>query len=123
VGKAKERAGAILRGETDELQPTTRFHDLRHSAVTRLLEAGVPYPVAVALINANTQRPRSLAAALVRVVDEFRQRCYCLWIPSAVNVTIIVSPGLPSGPTGLPFEVTSMPPALPTTMRSLSFAL
>jgi Phage integrase family len=72
--KAKERAGAILRGESDEPQPIKveptpkikknrtnptnggakstksgslkcRFHDLRHSAVTRLLEAGVPYPL------------------------------------------------------------------------------
>jgi integrase len=71
VGKvAKERAGAILRGETDEPRPAKpnhrrkkseatqgervsrqpestdpeplkcRFHDLRHSAGTRLLEAG-----------------------------------------------------------------------------------
>jgi integrase len=72
--KARERAGAVLRGETDVLQPANekasphksgdksekqpnekpsdentklaslkcRFHDLRHSAVTRLLEASKP---------------------------------------------------------------------------------
>jgi len=73
--KAKERAGAILVGEASKPQsaklnhsrPKTgadadetrniegegsepaplkcRFHDLRHSAVTRLLEGGIPYPV------------------------------------------------------------------------------
>jgi integrase len=71
--KAKERAGAILAGGSNEPQLTKvgrlqgeeaklrksargkdenanhalkcRFHDLRHSAVTRLLEAGIPYPV------------------------------------------------------------------------------
>ena len=28
-----------------------RFHDLRHTAVTRLLEAGVPYPVVAAMMG------------------------------------------------------------------------
>jgi len=81
--KAKERAGAILRGETDVSQPAKRkrsphksgdksekqpkgnpsdertisgslncrFHDLRHSAVTRLLEAGIPYPVVASMMG------------------------------------------------------------------------
>jgi len=81
--KAKERAGAILRGEPDEPQPVKieqirnetkngaksgkgvnrkekntkpaslkcRFHDLRHSAVTRLLEAGIPYPVVASIMG------------------------------------------------------------------------
>jgi len=81
--KAKERAGATLRGESDEPQPITigqsrknkgnspkpgkassktdvtpkpaslkcRFHDLRHSAVTRLLEAGIPYPVVASIMG------------------------------------------------------------------------
>jgi len=46
--KAKQRAGAILNGKADdeESEPLRcRFHDLRHTAVTRLLEAGIPYPV------------------------------------------------------------------------------
>jgi integrase len=72
--KAKERAGAVLRGETEKpksvkprdspkktgakaekksnghdgtIKPEVlrcRIHDLRHTAVTRLLEAGIPYP-------------------------------------------------------------------------------
>ena len=49
--KAKERAGAILSGkeEDQESKPLKcRFHDLRHSAVIRLLEAGTPYPVVAA---------------------------------------------------------------------------
>ena len=79
--KARERAGAILRGETEESQPAEpkhrrkkseakneesasgqsestdpeplkcRFHDLRHSAVTRLLEGGVPYPVVASIMG------------------------------------------------------------------------
>jgi len=79
--KAKERAAAILCGESDAPQPTNpranretddtksgkkskakaegrkpeslkcRFHDLRHSAVTRLLEAGIPYPVVASMMG------------------------------------------------------------------------
>jgi integrase len=81
--KARERAAAILRGETGEPQAakreysrkkaknktkagkppdeeaqntkpeslTCRFHDLRHSAVTRLLEAGIPYPVVASIMG------------------------------------------------------------------------
>lgn len=80
--KAKERAGAILRGKPDEPQPLKieqlrketknrakpskgadrkknlkpaslkcRFHDLRHTAVTRLLEAGIPYPVVASVMG------------------------------------------------------------------------
>lgn len=71
--KARERADAILKGETEKPQPAApkrgqqkntlgkksnskdegkkparlqcRYHDLRHTAITRLLEAGIPYPV------------------------------------------------------------------------------
>jgi integrase len=28
-----------------------RFHDLRHTAVTRLLEAGIPYPVVASIMG------------------------------------------------------------------------
>jgi integrase len=81
--KAKERAAATLRGETNAPQSTRRkrrvdntgdkskkrpngkpsnekakpeslkcrFHDLRHSAVTRLLEAGIPYPVVASMMG------------------------------------------------------------------------
>jgi integrase len=52
--KAKDRAGAILGGATDneESEPLKcRFHDLRHTAVTRLLEAGISYPVVASLMG------------------------------------------------------------------------
>jgi integrase len=75
--KAKERAGAILASESitsqtsdtgnvegespeigngDDRKITSpplkcRFHDLRHSAVTRLLDAGVPYPVVASIVG------------------------------------------------------------------------
>jgi len=62
--KAKERAGALLRGESeegdtepngkDESKPESlkcRFHDLRHSACTRLLEGGIPYPVVASMMG------------------------------------------------------------------------
>ena len=52
--KAKQRAGAILSGKADdeETEPLQfRFHDLRHSAVTRLLEAGIPYPVVASIMG------------------------------------------------------------------------
>jgi integrase len=52
--KAKKRAGAILSGKTEEEQSKPlecRFHDLRHTAVTRLLEAGIPYPVVASIMG------------------------------------------------------------------------
>lgn len=51
--KAKDRAGAILSGgENEESEPLEcRFHDLRHTAVTRLLEAGISYPVVASLMG------------------------------------------------------------------------
>ena len=76
--KARERAAAILRVDKESpekqglkeptasrskknLQPSAqdvklaslkcRFHDLRHTAVTRLLEAGIPYPVVASMMG------------------------------------------------------------------------
>ena len=52
--KAKERAGEILAGKTkeEESEPLRcRFHDLRHTAVTRLLEGGIPYPVVASMMG------------------------------------------------------------------------
>ena len=84
--KAKERAAAILKGNTVETRETQltleyepatkrsfkrksiekkrkaeslncRFHDLRHTAVTRLLEAGTPYPVVASMMGGRLQPP------------------------------------------------------------------
>jgi integrase len=52
--KAKARAGAILAGNAERLDSVPlpcRFHDLRHTAVTRLLEAGIPYPVVASIMG------------------------------------------------------------------------
>lgn len=59
--KAKERDGETLTGQTvdgqAELEPLhCRFHDLRHTAVTRLLEAGIPYPVVASIMDGPRQR-------------------------------------------------------------------
>jgi integrase len=52
--QAKKRAGAILRGKVAGERREVfqcRFHDLRHTAVTRLLEAGIPYPVVASIMG------------------------------------------------------------------------
>jgi integrase len=52
--KAKRRASAILSGKAEGEGSTPlrcRFHDLRHTAVTRLLEAGIPYPVVASMMG------------------------------------------------------------------------
>src|SRR5580698_8542219 len=52
--RAKKRAGAILKGNVAEGESNPlqcRFHDLRHTAVTRLLEAGIPYPVVASIMG------------------------------------------------------------------------
>jgi integrase len=78
--KAKERAAIILRDSDESIRGTQpaatpgdatqtrnknkstekkrkadslkcRFHDLRHTAVTRLLEAGIPYPVVASMMG------------------------------------------------------------------------
>lgn len=51
---AKKRAGAVLidkAGDKDSKPLHCRFHDLRHTAVTRLLEAGIPYPVVASIVG------------------------------------------------------------------------
>jgi integrase len=59
---AKRRAGVVLMQEPQDDEPTKvgekehpplqcRFHDLRHTACTRLLEGGVPYPVVATIMG------------------------------------------------------------------------
>jgi integrase len=50
--KARDRAGASLNSAGKESQRLQcRFHDLRHTAVTRILEAGIPYPVVASMMG------------------------------------------------------------------------
>lgn len=52
--KAKKRAGTILSGRAEQEDCEAlkcRFHDLRHTAVTRLLEAGISYPVVASMMG------------------------------------------------------------------------
>ena len=60
---AKRRAGVVLMQESKDAEPQRegdgtepaplqcRFHDLRHTACTRLLEGGVPYPVIATIMG------------------------------------------------------------------------
>jgi integrase len=52
---AKRRAGAALEGKSSDdkiARPLrVRFHDLRHTACTRMLEGGVPYPVVASIMG------------------------------------------------------------------------
>jgi integrase len=52
---AKRRAGAALEGKSlgdKSARPLrVRFHDLRHTACTRMLEGGVPYPVVASIMG------------------------------------------------------------------------
>lgn len=92
--KAKQRAGAILKRETEESQSAAhkvirernvaapknklncknekkksealkcRFHDLRHTAVACLLEAGISYPVVASMMSWS-------AAAAIRMAKRY----------------------------------------------------
>jgi integrase len=63
---AKERAAWILAGRpesTDELEPLTcRFHDLRHTAVTRMIKAGIPIPIIAQLVGWSPSTMVTMAA-------------------------------------------------------------
>ena len=52
--ECQRRAGEILGDKTEGKESESlhcRFHDLRHTAVTRLLEAGIPYPVVASIMG------------------------------------------------------------------------
>ncbi len=51
---AKKRAGAVLASDPDDEGPppfVCRFHDLRHTACTRMLERGVPFSVVATIMG------------------------------------------------------------------------
>jgi len=53
--KAKERAGATLYGKEDGQEPNPlkcrRFHDLRDTGCTRMLEGGAPFSVVASIMG------------------------------------------------------------------------
>jgi integrase len=63
---AKERAAWILAGRPDSMEDVPpfecRFHDLRHTAVTRLIKARVPIPIIAQLVGWSTSTMVKMAA-------------------------------------------------------------
>lgn len=56
VAQKTESARPVVQPKDKSIQPKPeslkcRFHDLRHTAVTRLLEAGIPYPVVASMMG------------------------------------------------------------------------
>lgn len=75
--RAKVRAGEFLqRGEGDELTVTTlrcRFHDLRHTAVSRMLDAGVPLTKVATIVGWSPSTMVQMAARYGHfTLDELR---------------------------------------------------
>jgi len=50
-GARQEKPAKVTNKRSDSKSLKCRFHDLRHSAVTRLLEAGIPYPVVASIMG------------------------------------------------------------------------
>ena len=66
---ARLRAARILKGETEETEPekkiaplTCRFHDLRHTAVSRMLNAGTPIAKVAKIVGWSTSTMVLMAA-------------------------------------------------------------
>jgi integrase len=63
---AKEKAGWILAGRPESkvgiVPLVCRFHDLRHTAVTRMVQAGVPIPVIAQLVGWSPSTMVTMAA-------------------------------------------------------------
>jgi integrase len=63
---AKEKAAWILAGRPDTIEGITRFecrfHDLRHTAVTRMIKAGIPIPIIAQLVGWSPSTMVTMAA-------------------------------------------------------------
>ncbi len=66
---ARVRAAKILKGETEETEPkeetaplACRFHDLRHTAVSRMLNAGIPIAKVAKIVGWSTSTMVLMAA-------------------------------------------------------------
>jgi integrase len=75
--RAKLRAARILKGDPnsmDEIEPLVcRFHDLRHTAVSRMLGAGVPMPVIAKIVGWSPSTMVQMAARYGHfTLDELR---------------------------------------------------
>jgi len=98
--KARKRSAAILESEIEESQPARpeqdqekdcaksekkskgkderkkparlqcRYHDLRHTAITRLLEAGIPYPVVAHMMGWSAATAIRMAKRYVHIGNQ-----------------------------------------------------
>ena len=78
MGEGQERASAILSGkaEEEESEPLKcRFHDLRHTAVTRLLESGTPYPVVASMMGWSAATAIRMARRYGHIGKQGSPRC------------------------------------------------
>jgi integrase len=94
---AKRRAGVVLTNQSGDAAATKmekpenpplqcRFHDLRHTACTRLLEGGVPYPVVATIMGWSA----STAIRMAKRYGHIGQRAMCeamkiLEIPETIS--------------------------------------
>ena len=69
MGRARLRAAEILKGETEETNPKVeiahlacRFHYLRHTAVSRMLNAGIPIAKVAKIVGWSTSTMVLMAA-------------------------------------------------------------
>ena len=104
--KAKERAGRILRGIAEGAEPDAavpplvcRFHDLRHSAVSRMLNAGVPIAKIAKIVGWSPATMVRMAARYGHFsLDDLRGAVETISRGGTEQWSPLFSPGLESDP-------------------------